>query len=674
MLAWVSEADAQAINTAGSIRMATYRINFQIATDFTADSPANLSIATEQIGLQNALQSPIKDAALASNQLNHDPLNDSIKIPVLVKDMETRLQSLREYQRAYANEHKVINEQLERIEAQWFDHLKPILLSSNKPLFYTASPQYIQDVDNFVNELQYRNEQRQTWQQLLQMASLLLTVVIMMIGMHKLRRNVLIPVQQLINANSQFKRGKRDTRLSISGYTEFKKLGDSFNEMASTIEVYQQSLESEVQLKTQHLIKANQALSLFYDFSKQLTTSPVSLHKLDTLITEFGDIFPHLDFTLCIQSNLINDKDSIALHDSKMRELCTKLTCDNCVIKENEYIQTYPITHQDTEFGDLKVRPKSVLLTNTGASKESNKPSAPTSRIHMVEADEAYLDYRNSELIVALTNLVSTALSLRKQRQQEHQLILLEERSTIARELHDSLAQSLSYLKIQVSVLEKHLKKRTANVQQGAKQNTQKEVGTAPDDTNNTIVWQHIEQIKTGLSSAYQELRDLLTTFRLTIDSANFDEALYEAADEFAAKGRFEVKVNNQIMSLNLTATEQVHLIQIIREALSNVSRHAHAKNVVIDLGYDDESNYIAMQVIDDGIGMSGTVNQTQHHGLMIMKERAYKLGGDLIIKNNEGAETTGTCVIVKFIPSFFNDYMTEQASNMTEQADNYNN
>lgn len=665
MLAWVSEADAQAINTAGSIRMATYRINFQIATDFTVDNPSNLNIAIEQDEVKNVLETTQKNAAFASKNLENVSQSDATKVAALTQDMETRLKSLREYQLAYANEHKIINEQLKRIETQWFEQLKPILLSQNKTAFYTVSSQYIKNVDEFVNDLQYRNEQRQAWQQILQIASLLLTMAIMLIGMHKLRRNVLTPVQQLISANSQFKHGKRDMRVSIAGYTEFKKLGDSFNEMASTIEAYQQSLESEVQLKTQHLIKANQALSLFYDFSKQLTTSPVSLHKLDTLITEFGDIFPHLDFTLCIQSNLINDKDSIALHDNKMRELCTKLSCDNCVIKEDGHTQTYPIIHQDIEFGDLKVRPKSVLLSNilkTGTKQQT----LSSSRIKMVEEDSAYLDYKNSELIVALTNLVSTALSLRKQRQQEHQLILLEERSTIARELHDSLAQSLSYLKIQVSVLEKHLKKLSVDEQQDAqKQKQQSDLkdaqGLALDKANTAIIWQHIEQIKKGLSSAYQELRDLLTTFRLTIDSANFDEALYEAADEFAAKGHFDVKVNNQIMSLNLTATEQVHLIQIIREALSNVSRHAHAKNVSIDLGYDDENNYIAMQVIDDGIGMSGTVNQTQHHGLMIMKERAYKLGGDLIVTTNKATEPKGTSVIVRFIPSFFNDYMTEQ-------------
>ncbi|HSP86397.1 MAG TPA: histidine kinase, partial [Psychrobacter sp.] len=229
--------------------------------------------------------------------------------------------------------HKVINNQLKQIESQWFRDLKPALLSQNKQRFYIVSSQYIKDVDGFVSELQYRNEQRQTWQQILQVTSLMLTVIIMLVGMQKLRQNILIPVQRLIKANSQFKRGKHDTRVSISGYKEFNELGASFNDMASTIENHQRSLESEVQVKTQHLVKANQVLSLFYDFSKSLTTNQVSLYQLDALIADFSKTLPHLEFTLCIQNKYITNKNAIVLHGEKMKELCKKLSCENCVTK-----------------------------------------------------------------------------------------------------------------------------------------------------------------------------------------------------------------------------------------------------------------------------------------------------------------------------------------------------
>ena len=647
-LAWVARSDAEAINVAGSVRMATYRLNFQIATDFSDDHPfsPSLHVGQNSVGAQTNAQSAKQDALDFANKTTAE------KIDILSRDMENRLEELQVYQLTSANRHVRINEQLKEIKEQWYQDLKPALLAQDKQGFYSVSSRYIEDVNDFVGELQYRNEQRQTWQQNLQILSLLLIAIIVLIGMRRLQKSVLLPIQQLIKANNQFKRGQTQTRVSIKGYREFEVLGSSFNDMAGTIETYQRSLESEVQIKTQHLVKANQVLSLFYDFSKSLTTSQVSLYQLDDLIADFRKALPHLEFTLCIQNKYITNKNAIVLHGKKMKELCKKLSCESCGIKNGEHTKSYPIVHQQETFGELRVRPKSTLVMNRSFvtdgddNADNHSNITPEQRIQMTEAGSIFpfvsaeLDAQNDELIVALTNLISTALSLRKQRQQEHQLILFEERSTIARELHDSLAQSLSYLKIQVSVLERHLK------------NAGSEPVQAP-------VYQNIEQIKIGLGSAYQQLRDLLVTFRLTIDNDNFDEALRDAASEFASKGNFNMTVHNRIMTLNLSATEQIDLIQIAREALSNISRHAKAKNVEIQLAYEDGDKYIVMSIIDDGVGMSGSVDQTQHHGLIIMKERAHNIGGELIVTDNQ---PQGTIVTVRFAPNFFDEKNTQDA------------
>ena len=647
-LAWVARSDAEAINVAGSVGMATYRLNFQIARDFSDDHPfsPSLHVGQNSVGAQTNAQSAKQDALDFANKTTAE------KIDILSRDMENRLEELQVYQLTSANRHVRINEQLKEIKEQWYQDLKPALLAQDKQGFYSVSSRYIEDVNDFVGELQYRNEQRQTWQQNLQILSLLLIAIIVLIGMRRLQKSVLLPIQQLIKANNQFKDGQFNTRVSIAGYREFEVLGNSFNDMASTIETYQRSLESEVQVKTQHLVKANQVLSLFYDFSKSLTTSQVSLYQLDDLIADFRKALPHLEFTLCIQNKYITNKNAIVLHGKKMKELCKKLSCESCGIKNGEHTKSYPIVHQQETFGELRVRPKSTLVMNRSFvtdgddNADSHSNITPEQRIQMTEAGSIFpfvsaeLDAQNDELIVALTNLISTALSLRKQRQQEHQLILFEERSTIARELHDSLAQSLSYLKIQVSVLERHLK------------NAGSEPVQAP-------VYQNIEQIKIGLGSAYQQLRDLLVTFRLTIDNDNFDEALRDAASEFASKGDFNMTVHNRIMTLNLSATEQIDLIQIAREALSNISRHAKAKNVEIQLAYEDGDKYIVMSIIDDGVGMSGSVDQTQHHGLIIMKERAHNIGGELIVTDNQ---PQGTIVTVRFAPNFFDEKNTQDA------------
>ena len=648
-LAWVAKSDAEAINTAGSIRMATYRINFQIATDFSDDHPfsPSLNIRQNDVSDTENKQSAKQDKLDFANKTNPE------KIDILSRDMENRLEELQVYQLTSANRHVRINEQLNEIKEQWYQDLKPALLAQDKQGFYSVSSRYIEDVNHFVGELQYRNEQRQTWQQNLQILSLILIVIMVFIGMRRMQKLVLLPIKQLITANNEFKRGKSQTRVSIKGYREFEVLGNSFNDMASTIETYQRSLESEVQIKTQHLVKANQVLSLFYDFSKSLTTSQVSLYRLDALIADFSKTLPHLEFTLCIQNKYITNKNSIVLHGDQMKELCKKLSCDSCITKNGEHTKTYPIVHQQEAFGELRVRPKSALVMNRSFmtdnginNNETSNDITPEQRIRMTEAGNIFpfsspeLDAQNNELIVSLTNLISTALSLRKQRQQEHQLILFEERSTIARELHDSLAQSLSYLKIQVSVLERHLKNQMSEPEAPA-------------------IYQNIEQIKVGLGSAYRQLRDLLVTFRLTIDNDNFDEALHEAASEFALKGGFIIKVNNDIMTLNLSAHEQIDLIQIAREALSNISRHAQAQNVEIHLQYEEGDKHILMRIIDDGVGMSGSVDQTQHHGLMIMKERAHNIGGELIVTDNK---PRGTIITVRFEPNFFDEENNQDA------------
>lgn len=647
-LAWVARSDAEAINVAGSVRMATYRLNFQIATDFSDDHPFSPSL---HVG-QNSVGDKTNEQSAKQDKLDFANKTTAEKIDILSRDMENRLEELQVYQLTSANRHVRINEQLKEIKEQWYQDLKPALLAQDKQGFYSVSSRYIEDVNDFVGELQYRNEQRQTWQQNLQILSLLLIAIIVLIGMRRLQKSILLPIQQLIKANNQFKRGQTQTRVSIKGYREFEVLGSSFNDMAGTIETYQRSLESEVQIKTQHLVKANQVLSLFYDFSKSLTTSQVSLYQLDDLIADFSKALPHLEFTLCIQNKYITNKNAIVLHGEKMKELCKKLSCESCGIKNGEHTKSYPIVHQQETFGELRVRPKSTLVMNRSFvtdgddNADNHSNITPEQRIQMTEAGSIFpfvsaeLDAQNDELIVALTNLISTALSLRKQRQQEHQLILFEERSTIARELHDSLAQSLSYLKIQVSVLERHLKN----------------VGSKPVQAP---VYQNIEQIKIGLGSAYQQLRDLLVTFRLTIDNDNFDEALRDAASEFASKGNFNMTVHNRIMTLNLSATEQIDLIQIAREALSNISRHAKAKNVEIQLAYEDGDKYIVMSIIDDGVGMSGSVDKTQHHGLIIMKERAHNIGGELIVTDNQ---PQGTIVTVRFAPNFFDEKNTQDA------------
>ena len=132
VLAWIAKSDAEAINTAGSIRMATYRISLQIATDFAADDPFSTNLSIKQ----SRSDSKSDNQAEQQGRLDFSDKDTAEKVDILIEDMENRLEELQSYQLMSANRHALINGELSQIKAQWFQELKPALLAQNKQGFY----------------------------------------------------------------------------------------------------------------------------------------------------------------------------------------------------------------------------------------------------------------------------------------------------------------------------------------------------------------------------------------------------------------------------------------------------------------------------------------------------------------------------------------------------------
>ncbi len=188
----------------------------------------------------------------------------------------------------------------------------------------------------------------------------------------------------------------------------------------------------------------------------------------------------------------------------------------------------------------------------------------------------------DQKLIINISNILARGIFYNQAQKQTHQLILLEERSTIARELHDSLAQSLSYLKIQTTLLKRQLEKCDCI------------------NTSTTLV-----ELDEGLKSAYSQLRGLLNTFRLTINKAHFGEALQEIMTTLASQTKINIHLNNELPSLPINAQQHVHLLQLIREATLNAIKHSKADNIIITCFQEGEQGCINIE--DDGVGFDPT-------------------------------------------------------------------
>ena len=200
----------------------------------------------------------------------------------------------------------------------------------------------------------------------------------------------------------------------------------------------------------------------------------------------------------------------------------------------------------------------------------------------------------------------------------------MKERNVIARELHDSLAQALSYLKIQATRLNR-----------------------AIGSSDFEIMMDVSAELKQGLDSAYRQLRELLTTFRLKVDGKGLLDALQKTVDQFHEQSNMEISLNYDIFNIPLSPQEEIHLLQIIREAGQNAIHHSHGKNIHISLCSNDQQE-VTLEIEDDGIGINTDPEKRNHYGMAIIQERAYQLSGNAEIKRrNEG----GTGVYFSFTP-----------------------
>ncbi len=194
-----------------------------------------------------------------------------------------------------------------------------------------------------------------------------------------------------------------------------------------------------------------------------------------------------------------------------------------------------------------------------------------------------------------------------------------EERRAIARELHDSVGQSLSALNINLVILDNQIS----------------------DYAN--------EQIRTRLNDSMQLtaetinlVRDVMSDLRpAVLDDYGLEAALQSYVDQF--KSRYGIKIlfeKPEPPILRMGSSIEMTFLRIAREALLNIARHAHADQVNLSLW--QEENAIRLVVQDNGSGIESwpDANRPGSHGLTIMRERAEAVSGNLRVASLPGKGT----------------------------------
>src|SRR5690606_31263474 len=142
-----------------------------------------------------------------------------------------------------------------------------------------------------------------------------------------------------------------------------------------------------------------------------------------------------------------------------------------------------------------------------------------------------------------------------------------------------------------------------------------------------------LQELTTGLNSAYRQLRELLTTFRLKLDAPDLASGFRQTVDEFSERLGQPIRLDYELPPRLLSPNEEIHMLQIVRESLAKAVRHSGATEVVVKVCF--ESPMVQVRITDNGVGLPEG-RPPQHYGLIIMQDRARTLGGDLQVESSD--------------------------------------
>lgn len=201
-------------------------------------------------------------------------------------------------------------------------------------------------------------------------------------------------------------------------------------------------------------------------------------------------------------------------------------------------------------------------------------------------------------------------------------IALMKERQMMAAEVHDSLAQTLAYMKMRMTLLQ-----------------------DAMQENDGASAEKYAGDVGQALDEAYRQLRELLSQFRNRMDPLGLQAALKRLAREFQDRSGIALDYRNRVADLRLTVDQEAQVFFIVQEALANVGRHSGATQATLAL--EGSGDYYVVTVEDNGRGGQGffaIANRTggfdehphlrDHFGLSIMRERAELIGGRVEVAN----------------------------------------
>ncbi|MBI3244620.1 MAG: GAF domain-containing protein [Chloroflexi bacterium] len=522
---------------------------------------------------------------------------------------------------------------LQQVQSAWDvyrEHLnKFATLDPNSPEFETEHEaleslatdmaQKTDHVENLFEAASARKVGRLQWLQLIFLVSALALLVI---GSAAIQRLVIGPLQSLTHVAERIGRGDLNTAVQVQGSREILTVSQSFETMRGQLQTSQETLRAWTEELEARVARRTRELVALYEVSREISSRLDINHVLRSVTEKARDLLGGDTAALCLldetaqvlnlQSasgspeavsgtrSLAQDPPAVRVLAGDRALICGRDECPNsCGILAAPFRVSQiaaPLRIGGRVTGELCVG--------------SQRPGA--------FSDES------AGLLTKLANSVAIALENARLYEQAERLAMLEERQRIAAEMHDGIAQTLSYLSLKA--------------EQAA------DLAQAGDGKETAGVLQGVRE---AIAQASREARQAIASLQESPPRRrSLQDQLTELASEAAVNGGSAIDLTFALQPppLFLPPAQAEQVRRVIREALLNTWRHAQAEHIVVRL--EQRGVEAVASVEDDGRGFDPKAplpDRGSHFGLSIMRARAARLGGHLTILSASGQGTRVT-------------------------------
>jgi two-component system, NarL family, nitrate/nitrite sensor histidine kinase NarX len=493
--------------------------------------------------------------------------------------------------------------------------------STQQPTAAEASrdaARFVALVDGFVAAIEVQMARSTAILQAFQLAMMALAIAAVVAMLYAGYLFVLNPLARLRNGLTAVQQGDLSTRVEVDTRDEFGQLSAGFNEMAQTLQSLYGSLEDKVREKTARLEVKRQRLADLYEASAFLAAAP-NLEALARGFVRQVRRIAKADAAAVRWSDEGNQRYLLLASDGFAPALAEAEACletGTCFCGQPQ----------------AQARIRTIAIVASGAPMQGNCQragyrtlvSVPV-RLHdrvlaeldLFFASEVTLEDEDRDLLDTLATHLASAMESLRAAALERETAVAQERALLAQELHDSIAQSLAFLKIQAQLLRDALRR---------------------DDREAMV--RVIGELDAGVRESYADVRELLVHFRTRTNEEDIEPALRTTLSKFEHQTGLAVRLEMQGHGVALAPDVQVQVLHIVQEALSNVRKHAGAHEVVLRVA---RTPHWRFEVQDDGIGFDAAAvgPDTTHVGLRIMQERAQRIGALVRMISAPGAGCT---------------------------------